>query len=415
MTTDRSVIGVVNPYALAELVVGRRIDWTNVVDPRSLLEVSLGMPIDRLLDPRSGSILYRGLVPAKNGKLVRLAPADLVADVEHRLSLHTTFAASAMSTRPAPSMQLLLERPKNLAAARLSAAALAGLKAAANTDPATVWVDPGSYVTDSIEAGDPVQGALGDCYFIGALAAVAWTMPSVLAQRAGTLSGIPSEVIRFSPGYYGPPGHPTDSGPLFTDLGVTERLPEQAGSGVPMYAQSSDAGEIWPGVWEKAFAKWRTGDHDDQPDYAPIEGGDCLEATRAIVGRNRQLDWYDNEHEDANGVLQVIKSHTRGGRTISPMTAWTYSSADEFPNDGIARNYDRSSIVFNHCYTLLGWTKRDNVDYVVLRNPWGFHEATRSDRAEGGTVLGLAVNTNGVFALPVEVFRRYYPGFGVII
>ena len=56
------------------------------------------------------------------------------------------------------------------------------------------------------------------------------------------------------------------------------------------------------------------------------------------------------------------------------------------PNDGFARNYDRSGIVYNHCYTIYGWTVQSGVNHVILRNPWAYHEATRGDVAQGSAV-----------------------------
>src|SRR5205814_6003169 len=49
-----------------------------------------------------------------------------------------------------------------------------------------VWADPGDFFDEGTETTDPVQGALGDCYYIAALASVAWARPYVIAQRNRT-------------------------------------------------------------------------------------------------------------------------------------------------------------------------------------------------------------------------------------
>ena len=71
MRTDLDTMGVANPYTLAELAIGRRIDWSRIVDPKAVIETALGMPWDQLINPASGSILYAGLVPSTGGDPVQ--------------------------------------------------------------------------------------------------------------------------------------------------------------------------------------------------------------------------------------------------------------------------------------------------------------------------------------------------------
>jgi hypothetical protein len=51
---------VINPYALAELVAGRRIEWKQVEDAPRLLEELLQTPYEQLFDPKYDSPLYLG-------------------------------------------------------------------------------------------------------------------------------------------------------------------------------------------------------------------------------------------------------------------------------------------------------------------------------------------------------------------
>jgi len=422
MRTDLDTMGVANPYTLAELAIGRRIDWSRIVDPKAVIETALGMPWDQLINPASGSILYAGLVPSTGG-LKRLPTKDLGADIDRRLQMHRVFTPTTTPTRLLPSINLLLSRPDGLALQRLRLAVQLSL-ATGGSDPSVQWTDEGKFFTDAAEGGDPVQGGLGDCYFISALDAVAWSVPAMLRWFPLVdhehVTPPPNDMIergsiRFSPGYYHSPAASdvVTTGPLWESLLLTELLPESP-EGVPLYATSSDVGETWPGLYEKAFAKWRTGG-GDRPDYKPLGGGWCGEATRALVGRDWHLDWWENERLTAADVLHFVRQHTRSGKTIHPMTAFTYSDEGSLPQDGIARNYARSDIVYNHCYGLLGWLTREGIDYIVVRNPWGHdYVATRSDRAPDGMFAGLALNTNGVFGLPVEVFRRYFEGFAAV-
>src|SRR5947209_19665194 len=109
MRTDLDTMGVANPYTLAELAIGRRIDWSRIVDPKAVIETALGMPWDQLINPASGSILYAGLVPSPGG-LNRLPTKDLAAGIDRRLQMHRLFTPATTPPRPFPPINLLLGR-----------------------------------------------------------------------------------------------------------------------------------------------------------------------------------------------------------------------------------------------------------------------------------------------------------------
>lgn len=427
MRSNLATMGVANPYALAEVAIGRRVNWSRVANPHAVIETALGMPWEQLINPASGSILYAGLTFGAGGPK-RLPPSEVAADIQRRLQAHQVFKPATMPTRVSPSMQLLLNRSNDVALQRLHLAVQLSLGAGGGGNGTSEqWVDEGTFYTEPTEAqgGDPVQGGLGDCYYISALDAVAWSVskmiqwfplvdPDHATQAPSDPTGPGS--IRFSPGYYhsrdvGQPNDPVTTGPLWEFVTMSELLPESP-DGVPLYATSSRAGETWPNLYEKAFAIWRTGS-GDRPGFTPLGGGDCGEATRVLVGRDWQLDGWANESLAAADVLQRIQQHLQSGKTLHPMTTYTYSDPSSLPQDGFERNYARSDIIYNHCYSLLGWLPLGGVDYIVVRNPWGHDEATRSDRAPDGTFAGLPLNTNGVFGLPVEVFRLYFEGVEV--
>ena len=427
MRTNLATMGVANPYSLAEVAIGHRVDWSGIANPQTVIETALGMPWEQLINPASGSILYAGLTFGTGGPK-RLPTTELAADIERRLQAHLVFKPTTMPAQVSPTLRLLLNRSNDEALQRLHLAVQLSLGAGSSSDTSEQWVDEGTFFTSPAEAegGDAVQGGLGDCYFISALDAVAWAVPASIRWFPFVDPDNPTLVppnptgpgsIRFSPGYYhsrdvGQPNDPVTMGPLWEFVTMNELLPESP-EGVPLYATSSRVDETWPGLYEKAFAIWRTGS-GPRPDYTPIGGGDCGEATRVLVGRDWQLDWWENESLTATDVLQRVQQHTLSGKAIHPMTAFTYSDESSLPNDGIARNYGRSDIIYNHCYALLGRLFLGGVDYIVVRNPWGHDEATRGDRAPDSTFFGLALNSNGIFGLPVEVFRRYFEGVEVV-
>ena len=71
------------------------------------------------------------------------------------------------------------------------------------------------------EGGDPVQGGFGDCYYISALDAVAWSVPEMIQWfplvDPDHATHVPSDPT--GPGYYhsqdvGKPNDPVTTGPL---------------------------------------------------------------------------------------------------------------------------------------------------------------------------------------------------------
>src|SRR5438067_6781235 len=72
---------VINPYALAELVAGRRIPWKELDDARGMLEELLQTPYEELFDPKFDSPLYLGF---HLNEELHVEPAPLpFGDAEH--------------------------------------------------------------------------------------------------------------------------------------------------------------------------------------------------------------------------------------------------------------------------------------------------------------------------------------------
>jgi hypothetical protein len=309
------------------------------------------------------------------------------------------------------------------------------------TPPGAQWVDTGRFYNEAAEYFDPVQGALGDCWLIAAMSSVAWSMPGQVADAARA-SGVPNErfLHRFT---YRDPGNGTQR-----RFEVSDETLVYQGTTSPLYARSSETGEIWPGVVEKAFAQWRQGSTSDHPNLTVLNGGDPVWASAALSGRAPQYFWHSGQ--TAASLRTLVKSHSLSYRTIDPMTAWTYGTAPE------GLNYSDANIVGSHAYSVLGWTTGTIIvrafegllarssalekarlmdlhgflldpivltrDYIVLRNPWGFFEATKG--ARGGVITMLDAGFwrsidldagDGVFAIDFNTYHDYFAGTGVAI
>ncbi len=364
-------IGVINPYALAEVKLRRKVNWKRVADPRKLLSDTLGMPYEKLFDPKYGSPLYAG--PKLNA------------------ATHT----------PMPAVG----------------------------DGAIVWADPGSFFLDddAAEVMDPIQGTLRDCYFIAALASVAWARPYVIAQRTRAYAADKTmDMIEFH----------AAAGAL-KRIDVTEELPLNSPSNTFIYARSSDVGELWPAIYEKAYAKWQTNDPGDHPDYLPIEFGDPVAAAVELTGLTPY--YYTTQALTASEIYNKVKENCFSRKTVNPMVAWTYPSGDDSPDNV---NYADANLAANHAYSIMGcqslatpplptWppSKKAGIlhQYIVLRNPWGNYEPVTDPLTgtwiawdapgDGGPgfwrTIPMATN-DGMFALQIAEFKKYFAGFGVV-
>jgi len=436
---------VINPYALAEVIAGRRINWALVEDKRRLLEDILQTPYEELFDPKFQGPLYFGfrlderrqLVPERSPLLdIELTlelsdlevPFDAISRIERLSDLGPRYNVAHVGTIPVQHAEIVrnnivltLRLPERDRLQRLARVFTKAVLQTVAPDPKTVgkssdwtppdatWGDAGRFFNETTEFFDPIQGAVANCYYIAALSAVAWAMPyriRHLTRATGQGQDQFVNLIQFF--------KPDSGGQLDKDIEVTDTVPLNASSNF-LYARSSEAGEIWPAVYEKAYAKLKTGITGDHPDILATAWGDCVWATAQLTGGRRH--YYDNAVETADKLWDLVRANSLGGRTFNPMTAWTYGSGDDAPKKVV---YADANVVGSHCYTVLGWDYRDGRKYIILRNPWGNTEATVQNLS--GTTwlfdvswwrpISLAV-VDGTFAVEASAFKQYWAGLGV--
>jgi hypothetical protein len=204
-------------------------------------------------------------------------------------------------------------------------------------------------------------------------------------------------------------------------IDVSEKVPLQIPGNSFIYARSSEAGEIWPAVYEKAFAKWRTNDAGDTPNYAPIAGGDPVAALSQLTGF--AANYRGTGNQTAHAIWQSIRANSISYKTFNPMVAWTFGTA---PSPKV--NYNNAHLVANHAYSILGWAYMNNQEFIVLRNPWGTYEGTLDvlppgfawtawDQPSYGSGKGWwrpisMVTNDGIFGLQAATFKAYFAGYG---
>jgi hypothetical protein len=371
------------------------------VDTHEVLAETFEMPYEELFDPKFDSPLYTGLelnletmemeraeLPMVSADLVE-EPGPPVTDADARVTDADARVTDADS------------EPERMGIAE----ALAGVSVTAS------WQDPGVFFKEAAEMTDPVQGALGDCYLIAAMSSVAWARTYDIAHRSratGTAQQRFVDLVVF---------HQANKA---IRIEVSERVPLNPPGHTFIYARSSEGGEIWPAVYEKAYAKWRTGHSGDTPNYAPLAGGDPVGAAAQLTGL--QPHYYSTVGNSADTIWQKVRQNSLSRKTFNPMVAWTYSSGDASPDKV---NYNNAHIAANHAYSILGWNYVDGKKYIVLRNPWGTYESTVGIVGGkwyawdapyyGGPGWWRSIDmatADGIFALNAGTFKRYFAGFG---
>ncbi|MBM4002889.1 MAG: hypothetical protein FJ295_06305 [Planctomycetes bacterium] len=215
-------------------------------------------------------------------------------------------------------------------------------------------------------ADDIRQGALGDCYLLAGLSAIAQDSPTVLRQN----------VVDFDDGTYG-----VRLGNSF--YRVDNDLPVfSPSSPIPAFAQFGAEGSVWVAVVEKAFAHYRAGLNS----YASIEGGWGVEANRAFGATalgNRDMQSYGNATALANEIL--ARWAARQAVTIGFLGPKQYT-------------VNTAPLVMGHMYSVSSVNVvKGQVTSIVLRNPWGIDGAGKDANIYDGLVT----------VTPVQLMQYY--------
>jgi hypothetical protein len=191
-----------------------------------------------------------------------------------------------------------------------------------------LWADGPQY-------NDIKQGALGDCYFLAGLSALADTDPGLL-QESITALGDGTYAVRFF------------SGTTEKYYRIDAQLPTSGSN--PAYAKLTRNGdELWVPLLEKAFAQFRYG----QNSYSSIAGGWMYEAYRAITAASYTS--YSTTSRTADQLAQDMANALTAGHAVTAGSP----STSVWP------------IVGSHAYNVHAVTYENGVWYVTVYTPWG--------------------------------------------
>lgn len=503
-------IGAINPFALVEAILGRKLDWGRPSTAQILASI-LQTDYEELFDMRFHSILYAGTRLNEHGDKAELIPAkemhtlterDLVTpdfskveklgdlghmglkDLESIRVKHAVVSNGNLRVTLEPnSLGKTLSNSQMTTTFRELSTPFRIDKEAEWTPPNGIWTNTEAcYYQSSNSFSNPVQGAIANSWLIAALMSVAWSDPSVIKHCAARLTpattaselccgpkirAIPShddkssKECELSIKFYSKGG---DRDAHTRTVTVNCELPINKSSSTLMYCRPSFmnaapapfphvvgawGGDLWPALYEKAFAKWITEENHHQgrdrereqhPDLTQTAYGDPVKAMAQLTDREPQ--YFGTHSRSAHDLLGLVRAHSVNQRTAYPTVAWTRPSHPAFRG---------CTLVGNVAYTILGWAApQERKQYVVLRHPWGLAgvpapptniapnelfevggiggiggcgASLAGSYFPGGVVFGgvdekfwapaALLDNHGVFAVEAEAFKEYFAGLGI--
>jgi len=267
-------------------------------------------------------------------------------------------------------------------------------------NPPWSWEKCGDFYTgpsSSMTFKEPIQGKADDCFFIAALSSVAWVSYTLL--RAPTN---PKNPLNFT--FY----DTVAGGDVHPQLS-NQDLAKKDGA---MLFATGVTGKTWPGLYEKAFAKWKNCTIVQGADYLDIrelkiKGGSAVNALMNITGLKNPDICNVINNQDPSNELNWLNSDNRfnaTGKSNKPMVASTGSTGT-------------GGIYTDHSYSLLGIANSGGSTFIILRNPYGKNAIKYVDpnpsRPTGiWNGINLATNTDGVFPIDVVQFKKYFKNMG---
>jgi hypothetical protein len=274
---------------------------------------------------------------------------------------------------------------------------------------------------------DPVQGCVPNCYMIAGLCSMAWVNQASIGDQVPPYSFtfyIPPFTVQ------NPTNTPIAAPPTTVD---TAQLPlKKADSGVDfVYARSNTKYEIWPAIFEKAYAKFKPVPPDsdgnpDHPDISKFGEGSAFQTLVNLTGKNLALDDKSSltkSYNSGDDIYTKIKAAmcSGGKKATKAGVAFTYRSGSAYADD---------KIVANHTYTILGVHTEIppgsmiSKKYIVLRNPFGttWYRDPKMYDDQGSLArgtwspLGYRLDQDdGIFGVRADLFQSNFEAFGWVV
>ena len=281
---DRSPVGMINPYALTEVILERPLDWSN---PRTtdIVERVLGSSMQDL--SKGDSVLGAG---RDQNAEVKIVDSALTNGKRGQDSLERIYESLNDYDMPPEGKEEAAPKAKK-AAQKLDIDDLReqALSSTTITKEISKIILPTKNLRDNCntvhqyrEVGfqsngahnlwdTVVQGVAADSYLLAALSAIAWVWPALLNMDVDILSGLDEWRL-----YHYFIGRPEQSHPRSSGSGKSTNEILQLGYyKLPIFARSRYwfNGEYWPALFEQAYANWKFPNDSKYNAIVQIAGG----------------------------------------------------------------------------------------------------------------------------------------------
>ncbi|KAF7325000.1 Calpain catalytic domain-containing protein [Mycena kentingensis (nom. inval.)] len=233
------------------------------------------------------------------------------------------------------------------------------------------------FFVDGASSADLIQGALGDCWFVSALATIS-TCPGLLEkscvardEQVGVYGFIFFRDMRWVSVVID--DLLCTKMPRFEELAQAERVIFQdnkdlynasarKGTKSLYFARSATENETWVPLIEKAYAKLHGS-------YAALQGGDAAEAIEDLTGAvSTAVFCKDILDPDAFWTKELLKANS------DRLFGCGYNTLDSSRNSEFGARI--SGLVGGHAYSVLRAKEVNGKRFLVVRNPWGESEWT---------------------------------------
>jgi hypothetical protein len=239
---------------------------------------------------------------------------------------------------------------------------------------------------------DTAQGALGDCFFIASMAAMANASPATISDAITYNEKSHTYTVRFyeEQGYYG------DMKPVY--ITIDSYLPVSGDRSDPAFA--GDPGQaLWPSIMEKAYAKWKGG-------YNVIgEGGTGHTAMAEISGvRSRSKSPRSMREED---VIPFFEGAMSDGLAIYAGVRDTLKSETQTPLSGSAEGPYTGKLTQTH-----RWNEAEHGTLTITDKNYAVGTArdTGRDGERKGAIMGRDVDEGEIEYKSSQVSLKYNEG-----
>lgn len=224
-----------------------------------------------------------------------------------------------------------------------------------------VLFQPEGHDVDAVDPRDVRQGALGDCYFLASLAALAGTPRgrSLISSAIVENKNDRGESVGWTVTLHRPESH------LFGPKTFCDEHVSVAGMYVVGHAEArhgNNGDEVWVALFEKAYAQY-AGSYD-----AIGHGGDPAAAMQVLTGRDAtsvSLGWPARLFR-SYGVDELQRDLASGKMIVLS----TVAGVGPIPGYRATASGDAHPLIGSHAYYVRGVAQHNGKPYVMLGNPW---------------------------------------------